>query len=257
VEKIKRMSLKRVIAMIFITVFTSVNILSTNCFAADAPEDQWKNFFSAYINVEDFWYSNFGYAYSVDPEALCAGYYGKHVSAKSQVTDSVDYIARTIFGEICDVYPRVNNAFAVAQTIENRVNRNYASSAKKVCEKVAWYQATGKRAWLWPSNRTYGPEPEISQEELFVHCLFLAECLYYEEPIPTKHKQWCFPVVTDIGTRIHFYHVKTGDCPFYLSNGTQCSPYNVVNAVRYYNYPLKQTVISGGGYHVYYDYDGK
>lgn len=257
-NKVKTLVSRRFLIISMITTFILVNILSINCFAADAPEDQWNNFSAACLKVENFWHNNFGYIPLLDPEVICAGYYGKHVSSKSQVTNPVDFIARTIYGEVIDVTLRINNAFAVAQTIQNRIKRNYATTAKSACENVSWYEATGKRCWLWPSHRDYNTElfePQLSQEELFVHCLFLAKLLHDGEPIPTRHVKWNFPVVTEIGLRIHFFHVSAGDCPFYLSNGLQCTPSNVTSAARFRSHPLTLNVISGGGNHVYFDYD--
>ncbi|MFB7814964.1 hypothetical protein ACFC0X_12310 [Paenibacillus chitinolyticus] len=174
--------------------------------------------------------------------------YGKKVSSTSSVTNDVDYVARTIFAEAINVNPRVDNAFAVAQSIRTRMGST--KTAKDIVSNTSWYNATGSTAWKWPSNSNYDPagmEGELTQEELFANCLLLAEKLVNKNSIVLMGN-------TDIGSRVNFYDIKDS-VPFYTgANKTgQCTASNVTSAQYYQNYKITQSVIKIGN-HVYYSY---
>jgi hypothetical protein len=194
--------------------------------------------------------------------------YGSHKTSTNQVTSDIDYIARTIFAEVINVSPRIDNAFCVAQIIENRMDSgSYPSTAKGVVSQAGQFSSIGTQAFLWPSNHNYDPAfdgtDDCTQEELFMYCCYLAKTLYlgltinsyYNNP---AHQQFCPDIDNN---RYNFYHVSTSDCPFYLYSGLsgQVTPNNVEQANYYLQNnitvdPIKVGQDSLQVHHVYYTY---
>lgn len=120
-------------------------------FAADAPEDSWDWDIMEWSIVDAVCCMPYGLELNCDPINFSCyedGTYGRHVTSVSQVTDDVDYIARTIFAEVINVSPRVKNAFCVAQIIENRVNSSsFPSTAKGVVSQANQFGAVGTQAF--------------------------------------------------------------------------------------------------------------
>lgn len=234
-------------------------------FAADAPEDSWDWDIMEWSIVDAVCCMPYGLELNCDPINFSCyedGTYGRHVTSVSQVTDDVDYIARTIFAEVINVSPRVKNAFCVAQIIENRVNSSsFPSTAKGVVSQANQFGAVGTQAFLWPSHRNYDPAfdstDNCTQEELFMYCTFLAETLYEGKTIKTNYNnggqdEFC----PDLGSsRCFFYHISSSACPFYRYANLQgkLTPSNVQQANYYKTYPLTKSIIKLGS-HVYYNY---
>lgn len=201
-------------------------------------------------------WSNTTNPYGIDPSTenvdvyQIGNTYGNHVTSTSSVTNDADYVARTIFAEAINVSPRVDNAFAIAQTINNRMISS-GQTAKQIVSNTAVYNGTGTTPWLWPSKDTYDPafsESGLTQEALYAHCLLLADRLVQNYNIPTLGSY------TYIGSRVNFYDISSS-VPFYTGSGKtgQCTASNVTSASYYQTYPLKQSIIKIGN-HVFYTY---
>lgn len=244
--------------------------LGSFCYAEDELEDSW-DFDQMTWSIVD---ANCSMPYSLE---LCSTInysyfsnetYGGHKASTSQVTDDIDYIARTIFAEVINVSPRLDNAFCVAQVIENRMgNDSYPSTAKGVVSQSGQFSAVGTQAFLWPSHHNYDPAfdntDDCTQEELFMYCCYLAKTLYLDLTINTHlnnpSQQQIYPDIES--NRYNFYHVNEDDCPFYLYSGLsgQVTPNNVEEANYYRQYSITADPIKVGQdtlkvHHVYYSY---
>lgn len=247
--------------------------IGTAAFAADDPQDSWNdsNFMMAQASVDLEWNEpGYGLIYSVtsnnlsiSPSYFVNEVYGKHVTSTSNVTDSTDIVARVIFAEAINARPRVDNSFAVAQAIKNRMIQNGSTAKTEVTN--GQFSAYGSSAFLWPSNRNWDPqfdESNLTQEELFVECCYLAKCLNSGYAIPTKDAIGR-SVYTSIGNRRFFYHIKDGDCPFYqnANYSGQCTPSNISTAKYYQNQKITTAIqqikdsycTTKIGWHVYYN----
>lgn len=114
--------------------------------------------------------------------------YGKRIFFKNQVVDDIDYVARSIYATIIDDPPRVDNAFKLAQTIENGMKK-YNLSAREVIDNTL---KVNKRAFLWPSrfgNKiTSDSRDNVTKELLFVQCCYLASVLVQDGTIPNRRE---------------------------------------------------------------------
>jgi len=242
--------LKKFFVSLLAGVIAIVSLTGT-CFA-DSTEDSWSNtnWVAAQSQVDIEW-NEPGYGLiwtvassnlSISISDLQGGKYGAHVNSKSDVTDNVDFIARTIFSEIINDKPRVDNAFALAQTIKNRARTGLSGSTPIAVCKSGAYEGINTQAFTWPSNHNYNPYSSegITKEYLFTQCLYLAKCLNtgYEIPVKYANGSSAYP---NVGNARYVYDTIK-DIPFYLNANkvNQCQmtdpkASNYITKAKYYD----------------------
>ncbi len=190
--------------------------------------------------------------------------YGRDISSTSKAYDTVDFVARTIFSEAINVKPRIENAYAIAQVIRNR-QQNTGKSLKYIV-RSSQFNGTGSRPWLKPSADEYDPEgwsEDITQEELWIHCLYLAKALKLNYDIPTRQENGR-KVYINVENSYHMYDIADSN-PFYRYRNTNSqidfSKYDDADEIIYAKYyymngefhKIKKTPIKIGS-HIYYTY---
>lgn len=218
-----------------------------------------------YWELYDVWTTIYGTScYLYESEYQTSG----NSISSSQISSlsAEEKVARTILGEICNLSDREDNAYAVAQTIKNRMNHTNQSAVNVVSNGA--YAAYGQSAFRNPLSSTYLGGDYM----LWAHCMWLAACLVDGGEIPTYY-------FTNIGNRRFCYDVlHSGTSKFYydlnIQNGTKsindinnyyttkpstaitCNLSNITTAVYYYAWS-RYNKITGSpiyiGGHIYYE----
>ncbi|QUH30587.1 hypothetical protein [Vallitalea guaymasensis] len=170
---------------------------------------------------------------------------GKKISS-SQVSSlsNVEKVARTILGEICNVPPRIDNAYAVAQAIKNRMDYDNKTAVQVIS---SGFDAYGGGAFKDPLNYYYLED----EYRLWAECAWLAACLVEGDSIPTSGYD-------DIGNSRFFGDISVSSYlkRFKLSNGTTCNETNIESATTFVCWGRKNPILNTVkkfGNHVYFE----
>jgi len=261
--------MKRILSLI-LSMFLLVSIFSTSVFAVSSKSN-WNDakVRDCYYSIDMIWNEPLWGLNSEGEVTVSIIYfldddyndiYGEDISSVDEVKDDVDFIARTIFAECINVKPRIENAFAIAQVIKNRADSD-GKSPKEIVSNSGHFNATGERAFKMPSDDRYDPEgwsENISQEELWIYCVYLAKCLDLGYEIPLETDNGYRQEHIDVGSAYNFHDVADYN-PFYeygnKSGKVDFSKYDdgdIVTQANYFNgTKLTKKPIKIGN-HVYY-----
>lgn len=256
------MQMKKIMTLAMVLIMT----LSVGNIPVQAASD-WvnANFQDSYFSIDMIWNEpEWGLDtpgnVSVPIGRFIDGDYGQNISSVDDAYDDIDYVARTIFAECINVKPRETNANAIAQVIYNRM----ISDGTTLLETVnpGAMNATGSHAWKYPSNDNYDPSSMeyLTQEELFIHCVYLAKALSLGYDIPTKTENGVHEYYIDVESSYNFHdYGPYGVNEFYkyanesglvdfsqYDNGDVCTDANYFRTKQVSKKPIKI------GYHVYY-----
>lgn len=238
------------------------------------------NFDDAYSSAHRTWTNSYGIGFSRTTTLARSDFYsttdtyptfgetvpstwGDSVTRYSSMDDQIDAIARTIYSEVINVKPRVDNAFAVAQVMYNRMHASGygGSTGIDVASASGQFAYNSYDAFWDPQDDNYNvswSEPYYTQEDVFTYATFLAEDLYKDRYIRTTTTMGD-RVATDVGDRLFFYDISDNIPFYYGTSKIQCTASNVESAEYYLSpddgqyHPITQSVIKIGD-HVYYTY---